>query len=356
MYDDKKKSCREMLERIRARRAATKEKKKKKDEEDCAKAAAAALGAASGGGGTTVNLTTNENIIGGNAGFPPPHHHGDNNGNHMAMIMPDSNNNVFNDENNSNYQMMMAMIEYNNRYGTGSTGTGIGGNGSISLLPDTTFSRNYNTVTVADVSDAFRGGPHPIYGGATITASNNDNNHTFIPTTTNNNNSNTCISIMNQQDRPTQTVFNGMLQTFAPNHYQPQQQQQQQQQQVNMNPSSSSAPDGSGLLFTVTDTNNATTNTTQILTQDLLINLSDEIKNDPNFLIDALVMFNDFQKSEVHHHQDHHHHHHQEQQSQLSPSTMQLEEEPSNGQLLAVDGSGTHTNSKSNSDVNGGSH
>jgi hypothetical protein len=42
MYDDNKKSCREMLERIRQRRAATKDKRKREDAEDCAKAAARA--------------------------------------------------------------------------------------------------------------------------------------------------------------------------------------------------------------------------------------------------------------------------------------------------------------------------
>jgi hypothetical protein len=310
MYDDKKKSCREMLERIRARRAATKEKKKMEEEEDYAKAAAAALG------------------VEGNAGFPPPHHHGDN----MAMILPDSNNNDGNGDNNSNYQMMMAMIQYNNQHGTGSPVPvpGTAGNGAISLLPDTTFSRNYNTVTVADVSAAFRGGPHPIYGGDTITTSSNNNNNAFIPTTTTTTTTNNNISIMNQQYRPTQSVFNGMLQTFESNHYQPQQ-RQQQQQQVNINPPSSSSADGSGLFFTANDTNT----TTEILTQDLLINLSDEIKNGPNFLMDALVMFNEFQnKKHVQQQQQ------QQQQSQLSPLTMQLEEEPSNGQLLAVDGMG----------------
>lgn len=350
-YDDKKKSCREMLGRIRARRAATKETKKKEDEEDYAKAAAAALDSGCGSGGGT---TTTTDIIGGNGGFPPPHHHGDNNN---PNIIPGTNHygDNYNGDHNSNHQMMMTMIQYNNQCGThnnGTTGYTGTGNGSTSLLPDTTFSRNYNTVTVEDVSDAFRGGPHPLYGGNPIPTCNNNN--AFIPTTNSNPLSSAGISIMNhQQYHPTQTVFNDMLQTFASNHCQTQ--QQQQKQQMNMYPLA--APDGSGgLFFTATDTNNAATTSTQILTQDLLTNLSDDIKNDPNILIDALVMLNDLQKKEQiqQEQQQQERQKQQEQQRQLSPSTMQLEEEPSNGQLLAVDGSGTHTNSKSNSDVNGG--
>jgi hypothetical protein len=162
------------------------------------------------------------------------------------------------------------------------------------------------------------------------------------------------VSIMNlQQYHPTQTVFTDMLQTFASNHCQQQQQQQQQQhhQVVINNNNNPPSADGSGLLFTATDINNATQ-----MTQDLLINLSDEIKKDPNFLMDALAMLNDFQKKEQvqQEQQQQQQQQQQQEQSQLSPSTMQLEEEPSNGQLLAVDGGGTHTNSKSNSDVNGG--